>query len=725
LWGRTGTLERNTSDDLSEVIPVPPRPERLARLARLCYRRRRLTVLAWLLGTAALLTLGFGFAAKPLNDFSGGKAESAKAQQLLKDHFPQMSGDSITLAIKADAGVRDPAARARVQKAVDRLAGTPHVSSVSSPYRGQGQISPNGRIAFATANLDVTSDDMPKAEVTKLLHDVRSSDGPVRLELGGAAIDQAETPGGGPSEGVGVLAAMVILLVAFGSVLAMGLPIASALLGIGAGLALTMLLGHVLPAPAFSPIVAALIGLGVGIDYALFIVTRYRESLAEGNDPEEATVAAIATAGRAVLFAGTTVVIALMGLFVMRQKLLNGVAVAAGVTVLMTMLTAVTLLPALLGFTGRGIDRLRVPGLGRARRPLAERWARTVQRRPLATGLAAAGVLVLLAVPALAMRLSLPDSSTQPHNTSGYASHRIIAEGFGEGTSAPLVVVVQGGDASGVAAAVGATPGVAAVQPPRTSPDGAASVFIAFPRTGPHDKATPALVHTIRDDVVPRATAGTGAAVHVGGPNAASIDFADSVRSRLPLLIAVVVGLSLVLLVVLVRSVVVALQAAVMNLLSIAAAYGVLTAVVQWGWGGRALGFPVAMPVATWVPLMMFPILFGLSMDYEVFLVSRVREFHEHGMETREAVAQGLARTARVITAAAAIMVMVFLSVLLGADIAVKQMGLGLGVAVLIDATIVRLILVPALMELCGEANWWLPRPLARLLPQRLPSSTG
>ncbi|GAA4229094.1 MMPL family transporter [Actinomadura meridiana] len=682
-----------------------------------------MTLVSWLVGTIVVMILGFGFAAEPLNDFSGGDSGSAKASDLLEQHFQDESGDSITLAVHADAGVQNPQVKARVERAVARLADTPHVASVSSPYQTPGQISQDGKTAFATGSLDVTSDEMSKSDVNALLDDVRSDNGPVEIQLGGAAVDVAETPGGGPSEGIGVLAAIVILLVAFGSVLAMGLPILTALFGIGSGLSLIMLLGHPLPAPSFSPIVAALIGLGVGIDYALFIVTRYREETHAGNDPEEATVTAVATAGRAVLFAGTTVVIALMGLFVMQQSLLNAVAVAAGVTVLMTMLAAVTLLPAMLGFTGRSIDRLRVPGFGRTRgRPLAERWARTVQAHPVVAGLCAAAVLLVLAVPALSMRLSLPDSSTQPHDHSGYRASQIMAKGFGPGASAPLILVTEGGtgaEAGRLAAAVRQTPGVAAVQPPRTSQDGAASVIIAFPTTGAQDEATPKLVHELRDNVIPRVERGTDAQTYVGGQNAASIDFADEVSTRLPWLIAVVVGLSLLLLVVLVRSVTVALQAALMNLLSIAAAYGVLTAVVQWGWAGSLLGFPMDMPVTTWVPLMMFPILFGLSMDYEVFLVSRIRENYETGVPTREAVALGLSRTARVITAAAAIMVMVFLSVLLGADVAVKQMGLGMGIAILIDATIVRLVLVPALMELFGEANWWLPRPLARLLPSR------
>ncbi|WP_433139464.1 MMPL family transporter [Actinomadura nitritigenes] len=692
---------------------------KLARLARVCYRRRWLVVAAWIVGALAVLVLGYGFAVKPLNDFTGGSSHSATAKKLLDEHFPKRSGDTITLAVRADAGVRSAAAKERVTRAVDRLGRTPHVDSVTSPYDVPGQISKDGRTAFATANLDVPTNDVPTTDVTKLIDDVRSDSGPVRIELGGAAIDNAETAGGGSSEGIGVLAAIVILLIAFGSVLAMGLPIVTALFGIGSGLGLIALIAHLLPAPSFGPIVAALLGIGVGIDYALFIVTRYREELAAGKEPEEATVTAVTTAGRAVLFAGSTVVIALMGLFVMQQKLFNAVAVAAGVAVLMTMLAAVTLLPALLGFTGRAIDRLRVPGLGRARRPLAERWARVVQNHPVVTGLAAAALLLVLAVPALSMRLSLPDSSTQPHDTSGYAANQIMAEGFGPGTAAPLVIVTRGGNPAPVAAAVGAAPGVAAVQPPRTSPDGAVSLIMAFPTTGAQDEATPRLVHRLRDDVLPRVTRGTDLRAYVGGQNAASIDFADDVQNRLPLLIAIVVGLSLLLLVALVRSLTVALQAALMNLLSIAAAYGVLTAVVQWGWAGKALGFPTSMPVTTWVPLMMFPILFGLSMDYEVFLVSRIRESHEAGVPTREAVARGLAGTARVITAAAAIMVMVFLSVLLGANVAVKQIGLGLGVAILIDATVVRMVLVPALMELFGEKNWWLPGPIARLLPRR------
>ncbi|GLY72522.1 MMPL family transporter [Actinoallomurus iriomotensis] len=687
----------------------------LVRLARLCHRRRRRVLLLWIVGAAVVMAVGFGYSAPADNVFGGGGTESARAQDLIKDHFPRQNGDTLTLAIHADQGVA--AVRPRVERVIGELSHGPHVTSVSSPYRVTSQVSPDGRTAFAPIQLDRASAEMPTAGVTTMIAQARDASGDgLTLALGGDAVADAETPGGGPTEGIGLLAAVVVLLIAFGSLLAMGLPIVTAVFGIGTGLAGISLLGHVLPAPSFSPIVAGLIGLGVGVDYALFIVTRYREALDDGAEPEEATATAIATAGRSVVFAGTTVVVALLGLLVMGQRLLSAVAVAASLTVLMTLIAAVTLLPALLGFAGRRIDRFRVPVLARrgGRRPLSERWAGVIQRRPVIAGTAATLLLLLLAVPALSMRLSFSDAGSRPHDTSAYTAHHILASGFGPGYDAPLVLVSRSpAAANAVAAAAGHTPGIASVTPVRTSDDGAAAMFVAYPRTGLQDAATPDVVHRLRDTVVPRA----GGGVLVGGPNAGTIDFSDSVSARLPWLIVVVVGLSLLLLLVLVRSVAIAVKAAVMNLLSIVAAYGVLTAVVQWGWLGHQLGFPAATPVTPWVPLFMFPILFGLSTDYEVFLISRVREEYDLGAGTRTAVTRGLARTARVITAAAAIMVCVFLSVLLVGDIAVKQVGLGLGVAVLIDATVVRMVLVPAVMELLGKVNWWLPGWLARILP--------
>jgi RND superfamily putative drug exporter len=705
-------------DNRSGSGPTPTGP--LAALARGCFRRRWLVLACWLVGTAALLVVGFRYAAPADNDFSGGTSESAHAQELIRQHFPKQNGDTLTLAVTADRPVTDPAVRGRVESLLSTMRGAPHVVEVADPYRTPGQISADHRTAYAT--IRSSADQISAETVTPLLDKVKHASGDgVTFTLGGGAVLSVEQPPGGPSEGVGVLAAVIVILISFGSLLAMGLPLLTALFGIGTGLAGIELLGHLLPAPSFTPIVSTLIGLGVGIDYALFIVTRYREALHGGASPEQATVTAITTAGRAVLFAGSTVVIALAGLFVMQQPLLNATAVAASVTVLATMIAAVTLLPALLGFVGRHIDRLRLPYFGRTSTtsPLASRWAGTIQRHPVVGLVAGAAVLLTLAVPALSMRLSFADASTAPRDTSAYATHRTLADAFGPGRDAPLVIVTDGSGAAlrPVADAVRDTPGVAVVTPVRTSADGKASEFVAIPTTGTQDAATPKLVHRLRDTVIPQAAAGQR--IYVGGPNAATIDFADSVTTRLPWLIAVVVGLSLLVLLVLVRSVVIAVKAAVMTLLSTLAAYGVLTAVVQWGWFGHALGFATDQPVTTWVPLFVFPILFGLSTDYEVFLVSRIREEYDAGADTREAVRRGLASTARIITAAAAIMVLVFLTVLLGDDPAVKQFGLGLAVAVLLDATLVRMVLVPALMELLGAANWWLPRPLARLLNRR------
>jgi RND superfamily putative drug exporter len=620
-----------------------------------------------------------------------------------------------------------PDARQRVEGVLGEASTLPHIAGVASPYDRPGQISADGRTGFAIVQSDQPQ--VPVADIEDLIAKAKAvtSNG-VTVAVAGADVVAVETPYGGAADGIGGVAAIVIILIAFGSLLAMGLTMAAALLGIASGLALIFLIGHVIPAPSFSPIVSTLLGLGVGIDYALLIVTRYREELSRGADPEDAVVTALATAGRSVLFAGATVVVAILGLFVMAQPLLNATAVAACVTVAATMVSALTLLPALLGFAGRGIDRLRLPYLGRtaARSPTAERWARAVQRRPVTGLVVGALVMLVLAAPALSMRLSFEDNSTEPHDTSGYTAQQILVNGFGPGFNAPLVVVANGTAAAGeldrVATDVRGTPGIAAVTPVQVSADRQAALFVAYPTTGLHDAATTDLVHELRNSVVPTAIAGTDVTVHVGGPNAGIVDFADEVGVRLPWLVAVVIGISLILLVVLVRSVTIALKAALMTLLSTGAAYGVLTAIVQWGWLGPQLGFPAAMPITTWVPLFIFPILFGLSTDYEVFLISRIREEYDNGAPTAEAVAQGLAHTARIITAAAAIMVAVFLSVLATPEVAVKQFGLGLGVAVLLDATIVRMVLVPSLMELLGRANWWLPRPLARVLPQPSPA---
>jgi uncharacterized membrane protein YdfJ with MMPL/SSD domain len=685
---------------------------------------------------AVLITLWMRFGAAADNSFTG----ADPGQTLLNQHFARQSGDSLTLAISSAQPVTAPAVRAQVASALDPFQHAPHVTAVTDPYTTPGHVSRDGHIAYATVQFSVSGNSIPASETTMLMNDAtRASGHGVTFSLGGDVVDLAETPYGGPDNGIGVGAAMLVLLIAFGSLLAMGLPVATALFGIGGGLSLIALLGHIFPAPSFSPIVAALIGLGVGVDYALFILTRFRTELHGGREPQEAAVTAMRTAGVSVLTAGTTVVIGMLGLLVLRQSLLNGVAVAAAATVAMTVLGALTLLPALLGFTGTRLGKATILERRRNRRETregtrdgrsrSERWALFIQKHKVMAALSATAFLLLLAAPVLTMKLSFPDESAQARGTMGYASYAAMARGFGPGFDAPLIVAAAlpsdgaAADMARVQTAVARTPGVAVVTPPVVSRDGQAALLIAYPTTGAQDAATNALANTISGQVLPEATAGTGIHAYLTGPNAANVTFSNLIGQRLPWLIAAVVGLSMLLLLYVFRSVVIAVKAAVMNLLSITAAYGVLTAVTQWGWGGRLFGFPEPMPVTTWVPVFLFVILFGLSMDYEVFLLSRIRESYLVSRDNSAAVVAGLASTARVITAAAAIMVVVFLSFDLTADPGVKQVGLGLAVAVLIDATVVRLVLVPAVMEMLGKANWWMPRWLAKVMPAPRPSS--
>jgi uncharacterized membrane protein YdfJ with MMPL/SSD domain len=701
----------------------------LGGLGRACYRHRKTTLVAWVVGVAVLITLWTRFSAAADNNFTG----PDPGQTLLNQHFARESGDALTLAVSSAQPVTAPAVRARVASALVPFERAPHVTGVTDPYTTPGHVSRDGHIAYATVQFGVQGNSISSGETAALMNDAtRASGNGVTFSLGGDVVDQAETPYGGPDNGIGVGAAMVVLLIAFGSLLAMGLPVATALFGIGGGLSLIALLGHVFPAPSFSPIIAALIGLGVGVDYALFILTRFRTELRGGNAAEDAAVTAMRTAGVSVLTAGTTVVIGMLGLLVVRQSLLNGVAVAAAATVAMTVLAALTLLPALLGLTGTRLGqatllerRRHVPETvdgTRVSRTRSEKWALLIQKHKVAAALSAVACILVLAAPVLTMQLSFPDESAQARGTMGYASYAAMARGFGPGFDAPLIVAASlpaGGaaDMGRVEAAVARTPGVVAVTPPVVSRDGQAALLVAYPATGAQDAATNALANTISGQVLPKATAGTGVRAYLTGPNEGNISFTNVIGRRLPWLIAAAVGLSMLLLLYVFRSVAIAIKAAVMNLLSITAAYGVLTAVTQWGWAGRVFGFPERMPVTTWVPVFLFVILFGLSMDYEVFLLSRIREAYLVSGDNAGAVVSGLASTVRVISAAAAIMVVVFLSFDLTPDVSVKQVGLGLAVAVLIDATVVRLVLVPAVMEMLGKANWWLPSWLARVLP--------
>ena len=571
---------------------------------------------------------------------------------------------------------------------------------------------------------------MPTPAIKKVVSTAESFGTPAyRVAVGGQAIELVSGNAPGSSEGFGIFAAIIIMLLAFGSVVAMGLPIITALFGIAIGFAVLDLLSHVVTTPVFAPEIMAMIGLGVGIDYALFVVTRYRQGLAEGREPREAIALSLATSGRAVVFAGTTVILSLLGLFILQLSFMRGLAIGAIAAVVLVMTAAITLLPAMLGFSGRAIDKLHVPGLLQsAAEPSARgfwyRWSRTVQRHPLVAGTAALLVLLCLAVPLFSMRLAFTDAGNDPTNLTTRQAFDALATGFGPGFNGPLIIAanVPPGQHAAIEqldAALKRTAGVAFVAPAQFSTSGTAAVIIAYPTTSPQSAQTEAMVHNLRDHVIPASTSGTGVNAFVGGETAGSVDASSYLSSRLPWVIGTVLLLSFLLLMAVFRSLAIPIKAVIVNLLSVGAAYGVIVAVFQWGWLGGVIRIGATAPIDPWIPLMMFTILFGLSMDYEVFLLSRMREEWRIGHDNSSAVADGLAKTARVITAAAAIMICVFGSFVIGDPLHVlKVFGLGLAAAILIDATLVRMVLVPSIMELIGDANWWMPSWLDRVVPK-------
>jgi RND superfamily putative drug exporter len=694
---------------------------RLARLGKFAFNHRRLVVLAWVVGLLAVFAASKQLAGDWSANYETPGSESQAALNRLDERFPERRPYSVDVVWQA-ARAGDREVRARVD---DFLATAQRLDGLGDGVStGDAQASRDGTIALVRIPLAARStEDVPERSGERLIElaEAASGDG-LRMELGGLVVANAQE-GEVSSETVGLMVAAAVLLLTFGSIVAAGMPLATALFGLGISSALGGLLAALIDVPDWAPSVAAMIGIGVGIDYALLIVTRFRSALERGLAPSEATSEAVATAGRSVLIAGTTVVISMMGLFLMGLTYLYGVALSAIIAVIVVMAASVTLLPALLGFARERVNRLRFPGVRAAATTNggpAARWSRAIQRRPWTAAIAGTAVLLVLAAPVTGLRLAFPDAGNDPAETTTRQAYDLTAKGFGAGSAGPLMLVtsLHGPDdraALGeLAMEIGRDEGVAGVDRPLFNASGDTAVLTVAPTTAPQDRGTEELLERLRNEVVP----GSGLDVKIGGAMASFTDQSAVTAERLPLFIGGVVGLSFLLLVAAFRAPLVALKAGVLNVLSIGAAYGVVAAVADGGFLGQLVGIDSPTPVPPFIPVMMFAILFGLSMDYEVFLLSRIREEYLAGGDTSRAVVEGVARTARVITAAAAIMVAVFGAFVLSGDVFLKLIGIGLAASVLIDATVVRMVLVPAVMQLLGERNWWLPRWLDRTIPQ-------
>jgi RND superfamily putative drug exporter len=731
---------------------------------------------AWVVAIAVLAASFAIFGTAFLPNITTPDSESSRGFETLQSDFDGAGGESGTIVFRAEQGVTDPEIQDAMVAMFDRVTELDHVVGLISPYEPQAasQISTTGdaagKVAFAQLSLD---DDTTVEEGAALREEIQalqpSIDG-LQVELGGTLFREFEPPN---SELLGLAFAILILILALGSVIAMGLPIGTALGGVATGVILGFLASHVVDMPDFASTIGIMIGLGVGIDYALFIVTRYRHALSEGASVGDAVVIAMDTAGRAVLIAGVTVVVSLLGMLLMGVSFVSGLGIAAAITVATTMIASVTLLPALLGLVGRRVNVTRTGGLiaaslvavgligialdlpllqyaiilaipvlilsrfwgplkaerpPREAKPMEEtvsyRWSRWVQRRAKAILVIGAISLIILAIPVLSLRLGFSDAGNDTEGTTTREAYDLLAEGFGPGINGPLLLVAElnadtnRADIETISSEIAATPGVASASPgiPNDFAAPTAVLWQVVPETAPQDQATTDLVHTLRSDVLPPLEKAAGVEIGVTGLVAANIDFSDYLAGRLWLFYGAVLSISYLFLMVVFRSILVPLKAVIMNLLAIGAAYGIVVAVFQWGWLSDITGVNPG-PLEAFLPMMLFAIVFGLSMDYEVFMMTRIREEYDRTGDSSRAVRDGLATTARVITAAAAIMVFIFGSFVFDPTRVIMIMGLGLAVAVAIDATIVRMLLVPSAMELLGDWAWWIPKWLDKILP--------
>jgi RND superfamily putative drug exporter len=707
-------------------------------LAAWCVRRRKSVVLFWIAALIVVSLISHATGSAFTNSFSLPKTQSTDALNLLKAVSPKVSGDVEQIVIGTSGGttVTDPAVESRVDAMLGRIAHLPSVTKIVSPYsaQGAGQISKDRAVAFASVTFDQLAQNITDPAAKTFVDTATAADATnLKIAVGGAVAETTNKPALGGT-GIGVLLAALVLLLVFGSIFAMLLPLASALAALGTALGLITVLSHILKMPQFAGQLTLLIGLGVGVDYALFIVTRHRQGLIAGEEIAQSIVNAVNTSGRAVVFAGMIVCIALLGMFALGVSFLYGLALAASLGVALTMLAAITLLPALLGFIGpkvlskRQRRTLATTGprvIGAGSQGFWARWSDFVRDRPVLPAIVACAVIVVIALPYFSMRLGSSDQGNDPKKTTTYQAYTMLSRGFGPGFSGPLQLVTELHNPTQTAALasvirqVAEQPGVASVAPTIVIPakNGAVALVNVYPTTSPQSGTTTDLVNRLRTSVVPRAVGNSHLTVYVAGSTALFVDFAHVLSAKLPLFIGLVVLLSFLLLAIVFRSLLIPLISAMLNVFSIGAAFGIVVALFQWGWLGSVIGISRTGPVESFLPVMLFAIVFGLSMDYQVFLVTRIREEYVKSGDNRSAVRNGLAATGKTITAAALIMILVFGSFVLGDQRVIKEFGLGLAAGVLVDAIVIRMAIVPALMTLLGNTNWWFPRILDRVVP--------
>ncbi|MFI1659152.1 MMPL family transporter [Streptomyces sp. NPDC020472] len=727
----------------------------LLRLGASAARRPWRVIAAWLIAATLAVLAAVAFGGRTADSMTAPGLDSQRAAELIERAGTGQEGMTAQVVVTPlddaatffdDDGARTALTRLRAE--VQRL---PHVLGTSDPagaldaggdtaVRG-GLVSADGRIAVVRVQYpDQSRLSAEDLDALVDLGDRLRAELPLRIEMGGNLFYAFSDPDGGASELIGLLAAATILFLAFGSLVAAALPIGMAVFGLTVGVATMTVMAGVTDVPTFAPVLGSMVGLGVGIDYALFVLARHREYLARGLDPREAAGRAVATAGRPVVFAGGTVVVSILGLAVANVPFMTVGGLAVSIVVLTMVVASVTLLPAFLGAAGPRLARAgrigralrtgkpgrparrRNPAAGAAHAAGWRRWIGHVSRHPVPYAVGAAGLLLTTALPVLGLRVGLPDDGSLPHSRTERRAYDLVAEGFGPGTNGPLVIAADPTGDPGVldrlVGAVAADPGIASVAPPHIDRATGIATLVVFPTTSPQDEATADTIARLRTDVLPTAIGHGPARAHVGGAAASLSDVGRRTSRRLPVLVAAVLAMSFLLLMLVFRSVLVPLKAVLLNLLSIGAAYGIMVAVFQWGWGGALIGLEATVPIVSFIPMFLFAILFGLSMDYEVFLLSRVREEYLRTGDNGTAIVEGISGTARIITSAALIMVAVFLSFAVPEDPSTKMFGLGLATAILIDATVVRMVLVPATMTLLGRTNWWLPKWLDRMLPR-------